>query len=248
MFTREAPPAPPQKEPRFSHRTKLIAGLVAILLGYVLYVVIHAWSATVDPPAEGSNGSTVADVTAPAGGWPAYSPADPRQVTTRWTLVGGVAVPSSMDAGPAYLSPVRWGYKDTPAGALFAAANVLGQMIDPAMTPATEVTLATFTLADSPKRTLLIQGFKTQPGQNTAKVSLDQTPPQFVAYHFVSYTSNLAVVDIANEWNGQLTGAIYTLQWERGDWKLVVPSDGHFSTRQVPQPLDNAYYTRWAAS
>lgn len=262
MFTRETNPAKPPKQP-MKLSTRILLGVLAVAVvmlatGTVRRIVVStpAPPAATEAPVQAASPPPAVDAPMPVA--PAAAPAPAGKSCGKWTakgpatwvLVGGTAVPSSRSTGPAFTDPVRWCYAHTQDGALYAAANYLGQMSQPGASPTLQVTLALNAMANTPAREAFVAVWKTEAQQ--IKTTLPVQPstiaaPQFIGYHFTAYTPDVAVLDLANSWDGVLYSSSYTLRYQGGDWKLDPPANGKFPMRAIPQ-LDPSYYTLWSSA
>jgi len=159
---------------------------------------------------------------------------------TRWELVGTMAAPTAPDAhGPGVVDDgFRSCFAHSPVGALYAAVSfwALGTA-----KPGAEVMerLA----AETVHRARAIRDARAG-GDEPA---LDRsTTLQVAGFRFVSYDAGTATIDLAvRVSNGGTASLPTTLQWEDGDWKYVVPSDGDPGVSQLP---DLAGYATWVGA
>lgn len=161
-----------------------------------------------------------------------------------WSLVGGIAAPSSPDTGPASDSPVLWCYSPTSAGALVALSNFYAQSQDKSIN---RTDLLTWTIADTPSRTYALAEAEGRPVSGEPP---NRQNPTIRGYRFVSYTPGQAAeIDLVHEWKGQLVSGIYDLRYESGDWRVVLPASWEFDGRVISATtdLDTTYYTPWGA-
>lgn len=263
VFTRDAPTEvvdhlPPKPKRRIGYI--LAAAFLVFVAGIAVAGSIKSWLTddVVPTPAIASAPVAVGEIapvipdTGACSAFPATDPAADQlsPPPTTWSQDGGTSRPSNIDVGPAFSGPVSWCYSHSPTGALFSAANYIAQMQTVGMTPVDEITLARFGASDTPGRELLIQRFAavgtgevTLPATNGSRVA----PAQFVAYRFVDYSAEQASIEIINAWNDSLTLIEYHLQWESGDWKLVIPDSGQWERQEILLPLDTVRYTPWSA-
>jgi hypothetical protein len=158
-----------------------------------------------------------------------------------WELFQGVALPLSHTDGPTRVDgPVHAGFSRTPAGALLADAQIsYRSLVDPDVAKLRRVAEAQ--LADGPGKTAYLNLIGQLDGRND--------PPaggyaQVVAFRFISYTADLAVISLATrDKGGRIQVTTDTLRWLDGDWKLDLPASG----LQQPQVVqDIAGYVPWA--
>ena len=160
---------------------------------------------------------------------------------TKWTLVGRMAAPEVADAGPAVVDPDGWRhcYARTPTGALVAAANYI------AMTGVPELVgrLAKDGIMPGDLRDRALST-PTPSGPHSS------APMQFRGFRVVSFTPDMAVINLAIEIRGNSTSATMTLRWYQGDWRIGVRGEG------AAQELDIDYgnlpslygYVNWAGA
>lgn len=155
-----------------------------------------------------------------------------------WMLLGTMAVPSdpaTVGPGTTGASGLKSCFARSPSGALYAAANIWAASFNGY---ANEV--YTELAADSPSRDKALQAIKEGKdlgGGNAPKV-------QIAGFILHSYTPEAAVVELALKSADGGLGAITTsLVWEKGDWKLDVPTAGGGKVRQVS---DLSAYIPWS--
>lgn len=233
-----------------------LASLVFALVG-----VVRNYLADSNPPAvaaapEAPPLANPAPVIPDTGVCSAFPAADPAAAltyspVTAWTKEGGTSLPLSDDAGPGFQDPYSWCFAHTAKGALFAAATYTGQYKDGAMTPGREIVLAQYMAADDAGRDSAIAQWAAAGSQPLAggKAGNYTIPPaQFIGFHFVNYTPDQAVIEIASTWNDTLVALTVTLTRESGDWKVVLPANAQFPTRALIAPIDSTYFIKWAAA
>lgn len=259
-FTTNAPAdvavVPKRKLGRFA---KVGLGVLVVLLVLALVGIVRNYFADKTPPAAVevaapviANPAPVIPDTGVCSAFPAADPAAPLTYSpvTAWSRDGGTSLPSEQSSGPAFATPFSWCFAHTATGALFAAANYAGQMRNGTMTPAKEITLAQYAASDDANRQAILGQWTlagTQPLAGGSAGNYSIAPAQFVAFHFTEYAADRATIEIANTWNDRLSAVTYTLTWESGDWKVVLPADGRFPTRDVMTPIDSTWFTKWSA-
>lgn len=161
-----------------------------------------------------------------------------------WSLVGGIAAPSSADTGPASDSPVLNCYAPTSAGALVALSNFYALMQDWSVNRSD---LMTWTMADTPSRTYALADAATRPVPGETP---NRQNPTIRGFRFVSYKpADSAQIDLVHEWKGQLVSQVYDLTYEGGDWRVVLPPSWEFPSRVISSTtdMDTSYYTPWGS-
>lgn len=212
--------------------------------------VVVLWPKSTEPSAAARNDATVSGRTVQAcATWNVteQTPTPPDLAvapSVTWSLVGGIAAPSSADTGPASDSPVRNCYAPTSAGALVAVSNLYAQMQDWTVPRAD---LMNWTMADTPSRTYALAEASTRPIPGETP---NRQRSSIRGYRFAAYRpSESAEIDLVREWQGQLISQTFTLTYEDGDWRVVLPASWDFPTRVISQTtnLDTSYYTPWGA-
>lgn len=161
-----------------------------------------------------------------------------------WSLVGGIAAPSSADAGPASDSPVLNCYAPTSAGALVALSNFYALMQD---WHVNRSDLMSWTMADTPSRSYALAEAETRPVPGETP---NRQNPTIRGFRFLSYKpADSAQIDLVHEWKGQLVSQVYDLTYEGGDWRIVLPASWEFPSRVVSSTtdMDTSYYTPWGS-
>lgn len=136
---------------------------------------------------------------------------------TEWSIVGTMAAPASVSAGPGVIGEdgLRSCYAHTVEGALFTVANIWamgtdGRLYKPVFERQT---------APGPGRDAAIAA--AIPPSNTGG-SL-----QIAGFRVSSYTASEATIDIAFRTNtGQLISFPAPVRWVDGDWKSILTDDG----------------------
>jgi len=160
---------------------------------------------------------------------------------TVWTLVKGIALPSSPGQGPSIISgDLARGYAHTATGALLAVVNTTYRVVSAGDHEWQGMTDANLTGATGVAKWR----------QSRSSISTDSTPggtsdggySQVAGFQFLSYTPSDTVVQLISTTpgNGVLQTAPYHLVWSDGDWKLMMTDDGRFSasTQQVSSMAD----------
>ncbi|MFK0042396.1 hypothetical protein ACIQTW_21380 [Paenarthrobacter sp. NPDC090517] len=135
-------------------------------------------------------------------------------LVSKWELNGKTAVPvDSSKFGPGKsVDGVRTCFAHNPTGALYAAANFVSYG-----TEGKPDVLFKHLAADGPARDRYLSNPPTFSPRD------DSLSMQIAAFRVVSYTDDLAVLEIGvASSNGVKLSAPYTLSWEKGDWKVVV--------------------------
>ncbi|MBG6181847.1 hypothetical protein [Arthrobacter sp. CAN_A1] len=157
---------------------------------------------------------------------------------SNWELVGTMAVPEAPEtAGPGVVDDrgFRTCFAHSPTGALYAAANLLGQG----------------SIGDEEtQRKLLEQLTIESAGQQTALENISEAGSapsvQISGFQLLSYSDSAATVDIAFTLEGGAVGHVsLPLRWADGDWKIEVADDGQFLNDPV-QLNDLSDYIPWS--
>ena len=157
-----------------------------------------------------------------------------------WDVVGTVPAPTdAKGAGPGKIdsSGFRSCYAHTAEGALFAVANFAALGTD-----ATMYSKMPALVVDGPGKTAIVKQLQSNSGASTSGLRA-----QIAGYKIDSYSADVSTVDLAlNYSDGTLVSAPLKVQWEDGDWKVVLADDGSFPI--APSQLQNlGGYTPWAA-
>lgn len=188
-----------------------------------------------EPPATGPENVTAAEDCDPKEGSEALPNEAP--VVDAWEDVEGTAAPTSETYGPharAGSNDAFWTcYEHSPTGALFATFYVLA-----ALGNVDGVTEEWVT--DSEVKEQLLAA------QRNAEEETEDGSITPVAYRFVSYSPDKAVIDAVMEYGGESgTGYVsmrFPLAWEDDAWKI----DGEQYIDSRPTPLDSLDgYVRW---
>lgn len=228
----------PLTKPKFIISAVVVAIIVA--LGIILALLPKGGGTPTAEPSSSRSSTTSAQPSStadasicglPAGDQakPATTPAD-----TKWELVGKIAAPTSptqFGPGKTEANGLRSCFAHSPMGALYAASNV-------AVLSATgKARLIYERLAvPGPERDALLG----QPDpQETSTVTA-----QIAGFQIRSYEADRAVVVIAAKGsNGALVSVPVPLQWQSGDWKVVVPATGSTGGGQIS---DLSGYIPWS--
>lgn len=242
----------------WNQRGFIVSALVVALvvaLG-VIFALTRLGDDDADPkpqvaPATGALGGT------PASAAPAASGADPgcglpagdqtipaSAPPTRWELVGTMAAPTSPDMyGPGrVVNGIGECYARTPVGALYAAARAAAATTDPQL----RLPLVKQMAADTPGRAAALQ-LLAQPGNTDSGGGV-----QIAGYSIMTYDEQNTIIDLALRVaaDDNSTGYVHlpvSLQWERADWRLVVPSGGDL-TDGIQAIPDLTGYVPWSGA
>lgn len=159
-----------------------------------------------------------------------------------WELVGTTVVPTAPETiGPGIVSAdgFRSCFAQTPAGALFAAANLVG------LGSVQDLEI---------QRKLTEQLVVPSVGQQAALEDLADRDPssssgnsiQISGFRLLSYTDEAANVDIAfTTENGAMGHATIPLRWMDGDWKAEIADNGQLLDEPT-QLNDLSDYIPWS--
>jgi hypothetical protein len=197
-----------------------------------------------------------ADAVAPTGTAPAarpHAPASPVTATVRWTDFHGIEVPVSPQAGPHHIhNGLSGGFTDTRLGAVLASVNIgvrtaaqWGPRIyQPTINhhvigPAARLLLA----ADNSDYAALRAAAHVAPGQPAGRGYAVEA-----AYRLISYTPRSATAAIVTEGpasNGTTVLAVtrVRVRWLRGDWRVVAPPGGTWSSSATAVSSLSGYTT-----
>lgn len=245
-WTHEAPEAAAPANGR--RRRRLIVGGVAAALLVVGALVVAFWPAPVPQQGAGTPSGTARTGQA-CSTWTVteQTPTPPDLAVAphvAWSLVGGIAAPSSAETGPASDSPVLNCYAPTSAGALVALSNFYAQLQDWSVDRSD---LMTWTMADTPSRTYALADAATRP---IPAETPNRQNPTIRGYRFLAYKpAESAQIDLVHEWKGQLVSQTFDLAYEAGDWRVVLPQSWQFPGRVISTTtdMDSNYYTPWGA-
>jgi hypothetical protein len=197
-----------------------------------------------------------ADAAAPTGTAPAagpHAPASPVTATVRWTDFHGIEVPVSPQAGPHHVhNGLSGGFTDTRLGAVLASVNIgvrtaaqWGPRIyQPTINhhvigPAARLLLA----ADNSDYAALRAAAHVPPGQPAGRGYAVEA-----AYRLISYTPRSATAAIVTEGPGSngttvLAATRVRVRWIRGDWRVVAPPGGTWSSSATAVSSLSGYTT-----
>lgn len=233
----------PRNKPLYTSPGFLVAAifLVTILVVAMVLVVVDPFSGSPAPSsAPVSPVVVVSPHASPSGtGCPvvAGNQAEPLTApTVTWSLFQGVAVPASATEGPLIVhGDIARCYGHDPTGALLAAAQISMRV---------EV---------APDWQSVVQAL-IEPGAGQAaflqqRAQLGTLPTtglgQIAGFQYVTYTPQVAVVDLALSLGTARTTVSYTVVWDGGDWRLQAQPDGGLTPQ--PQPLQSLDgYVPWA--
>lgn len=156
---------------------------------------------------------------------------------TSWALIGTMAAPISRTVGPgAAGGGLPYCYAHSPLGALYAASIWLAVNTD----PAARLDAARYLTAAGPGRDELLH-------QLAGGVGGPSSPDLQLAGFIVApnYDPNAATVDLALRLRTSYLHIPVALRWEAGDWKAVVPDDGH-PLEQIAALPDLSTYVPWS--
>lgn len=160
--------------------------------------------------------------------------------------VEGFEVPVSAQAGPrAAVGGVAYGFADTAAGAVLAAANIVvrsswecgpdvfGPTIEKQVTGADAMGLLENT----------VSAYNQDASQLPGLVF-----PRLAAYRVTSYSSGDAMVSLVVGAVGS-GGSMYSVtpvevRWTDGDWRVVAPAGGTWPGSYVPSPAGYTAFSR----
>lgn len=210
-------------------RRLAVLAVVAMAVALAAQHAIHSRQAagvTASRPASAGPGSTARrDLTGPG---------------FRWLDFHGIQLPVSSTVGPHRIhNGLSGGFTDTRLGAVVAAVNIVVRtsaqwgpgIYRPTIThhvvgPAARALLA----ADNSGYAALRAAAHVAPGQPAGRGYAVE-----VAYRLISYTPESATVAIVSEGpsgTGREAQAVTRIQarWQRGDWRVVAPPDGTWSS------------------
>ena len=218
----------PLTKPKFIISAVVVAIIVA--LGIILALIPRGGGTPTAEPSSAAAATASEQPSAAAEasicGLPAGDQAKPgtTPTDTKWELVGKIAAPTSptqYGPGKTEANGLRSCFAHSPTGALYAAANV-------AVLSATgKARLVYEQLAVAgPERDALLS---TPEPQETSAVTA-----QIAGFQIRSYDADRAVIVIAAKGsNGALVSVPVPLQWNGGDWKVVVPATGSTGGGQI---------------
>lgn len=144
-----------------------------------------------------------------------------------WHYEGTTAYPTSQEFGPGRTAPegYRYCFQRSEAGALFMAANALGQ----GSNQATSADWARYVLAEGPYRKQLLSEISTPSGSD------DGVRARVVGFRVLNFDGATARVDLgvlaSSQAQNLSVSAVYELVWEGGDWRI---------SSSVAKPLDTS--------
>ena len=228
------------RQPRRDPWLVLSAVVVGLVVLLAVFLVVRPKSGGHSSTSAGPAGSGPASVAASASagsvdlGGTGWAPSDhdssvpesaPTDVT--WQIVNTVALPVSRSAGPLITNGVIGRcYAHTPRGAVMAALNL------------------TYRVAiEAPQTTVLDQQAVPSTGEQTLRANLQTVTQSFqpgdaaqiAGFRVVSYTPDTTVIALVNgrQNASTLKESDVTVQWNGGDWKLVIQPDGSIGTQAV---------------
>ncbi|SNT65697.1 hypothetical protein SAMN05421812_12540 [Asanoa hainanensis] len=238
-------------------------------IGVVASTVLLAITAGVTGLVVALNGQTGATATGQGGPGTAgpgalhvtTEPADPAPLSTApsstvaWTTVAGAGVPVSATAGPADSAGGRArGFARTPFGAVLAAAHISVRLSPQAGPAVFEPTLRDQVVG--PDAAALADRVEDDYQQARAQLGLPHGEPAGRLYSTIrGYQVDVESIDrptvrLLIEGPGASGGSVLVslvseLQWVDGDWALVAPADGDWST-ETSVVTDGAGFKRFA--
>lgn len=164
----------------------------------------------------------------------------------RWVSLQGFEVPASAQAGPrAAVGGVAYGFADTAAGAVLAAANIVtrsswecgpgvfGPTIEKQVSGADAMNLLENTVS------VYDQDASQLPGL---------VYPRLAAYRLDGYTSGDALVSLvvgaAGSDSSMYSVTPVEVRWTDGDWRVVAPAGGTWPGSYVPSPSGYTAFPR----
>ena len=222
-------------------RRRRISGAAALLVagvvvGCTALVLLVRGGGGDDGGGQAAPGATAAADTAAAVDVEPVRPGD-RAVDTpadvRWQLFEGVALPFSASAGPTRVDePIAAGYARSPAGALLAASQLTVRYL---VTPHPDWRrVVKEQVLPGPGR----DAFLAQRGRYAQMDAPAAGFGQFAGFRFVTYTDDVAVVQLVTRFHGDvLQATTNTVRWVDGDWRLELQPDG--ATGPPAQRLPN---------
>ena len=225
-----------RRDPKF-FAAAILVGLV--LIAGMILVGIRITGGGDDSARPGVSPSTPSESASSACGLPDGKqtiPAEPP--AAKWELSGKMAAPQNKDFGPADVTDsIHTCFARNPAGALFAAANYLADTANPDIEKSA--------LADS-------RIFKDENAESPPNSDGESAKPsyQISGYRFEDYTQGRATVALVirsgeGPTAGQNYAISFTLGWQQGDWRIVVPSGGQPPTSAISSMSG---YTPWSGA
>jgi len=159
-----------------------------------------------------------------------------------WTLHGTFAAPSIEGVGPGITADdgLTHCFAQSPTGALLAAINyaAMGQ-VDPLSSVDPRL------VADTPEREALADEYASEPPTPTEGGTV-----QVVGFTLEEQsTGDIAVtLGIRVSDTGTMFSLTYTMRWESGDWKLVMPPGGDITPTPIEGSVDSAGLIPWAGA
>ena len=166
-----------------------------------------------------------------------------------WALLGTTAIPSSATAGPGVTRDdgLRACFQHTPEGALLAAANYFAM----SSTDDTLKVLFEENVLEGPGRDaflVLIAEDEASDAGTSGNSGAVEVRVQIQGFKVLYYDGSSATIDIAFRGsNGVLAAQAYQLEWDSGDWKMVVRDDGT-PTTPVSTLSSLADYVTWSGA
>lgn len=220
----------------------MLAGGFAVLIVVLMVVVLVMTSGGGDQGTDQAGaGPTPSAAPAPDSAGPDQGPttvptALPDNVT--WRLYHTIALPYSSQAGPYEVTPsTATGYAHTPTGALMAAAQIpIRKLVAPDWRAVVKQQIV-----PGPGRDAYIEAREIVTDTSTSPGQFGQ----IAGFKFVNYSPQTATIQFVSRFvSGTMQVTTSTVQWQDGDWKLVLQPDGSDSpTAQRVQSLSG--YIPW---
>lgn len=194
----------------------ILAGAVGVLLLVLLVAVLVTTGGSDQKPSS----APAPAPSAPPGGGDAGSTEIPQSAPpgVSWQLYHTVALPVSQTAGPRQITDsTATGYAHTPTGALLAGAQIqYRQLLAPNWQQ-----VSSQQVMPGPGRDAFMQA-RSQMG------SVEPAPgelAQISGFRFINYSPGMATIQyVSRTVAGAQTVTTSTVQWDGGDWKLVLPA------------------------
>lgn len=145
-----------------------------------------------------------------------------------WSLAGKTAAPVSEVFGPSkVLEGVHTCFAHNPTGALFAAINYYADTTDPAVRTKTLLAERIFSDANSGKADMgEDSGANALPTYQVSGFRVDDAMPNRVSVAVVVRSTEGPTA-------GQQAAVTFTMGWQSGDWRVIVPPNGQPPTTAI---------------
>lgn len=246
---------------RARRRTRaVVAGLAAGLLvfgaavaGLVVVLGPDGGGPAVSPTSPGQSAASSAEAPPPTASASGSASPSPPADDMRWDTVAGARVPVSRSAGPAHTADGRArGFARTPLGAVLAAVHISVRLSPQAGPTVFEPTLREQVVGAG--AAALGEQLDEDYQQARAQLGLPYGQPAGRLYstsrgYRIEAGADTATVRLLIEGPGPSGGSVLialvvTVQWVGGDWALVAPPGGDWSTN-ASVVTDTAGYTRF---